>query len=52
MKYNFCVVVSWDRGRQAIENQEREVMKRVYDLRKNLAIESRKKNCVKTLVGS
>lgn len=44
--YYFFVVkfkVSLDRGREGIENQERDVLKRVYELRKNLAIENRKK---------
>jgi hypothetical protein len=39
----FIFIVSLERGREQIEYQEREVMKRVYDLRKTLAIENRKK---------
>ncbi len=44
--------MSLDRGRQNIENQEREVMKRVYELRKTLAIENRKKNSVKSMLST
>ena len=39
----FLFQVSLDRGRAHIETQEREVMKRVYELRKNIALENRKK---------
>lgn len=42
LNYFFLVLVSLDRGRQNLESQERDLMKRVYELRKNLAIENRR----------
>jgi len=43
-------LVSLDRGRENIENQERETMKRVYELRKTIALENRKKNNLKSVI--
>ena len=41
--------MSLDRGRQGIENQERDALKRVFDLRKNIAIENRKKHSMQQI---
>lgn len=41
-------IVSLDRGRQNLESQERDLMKRVYELRNNLAMENRKQTIAKT----
>lgn len=40
----FMYLVSLDRGRQMIEQQEMDTIKRIYHLRQTLANESRKQN--------
>ena len=46
----YTFLVSLDRGRENIESQERETMKRVYELRKTIALENRKKNNLKSVI--
>lgn len=38
----FKILVSLERGRENLESQERELMRRVYDIRKTIALDNRK----------